>query len=73
MSETFAVGDLVNYIGTSRGQPIQCRIVKVMPKEHAQAVRTYHVRDSAEVFDRAVPEFTLTRVEPDEATLVFKS
>jgi hypothetical protein len=72
MSEKFSVGDMVIYAGTSRGKPIECKVVKVLPMEHAHAIRNYRVRDSAEVFDRAVPEFTLTLVPPSESAIAFK-
>lgn len=71
MSETFSVGDIVTYIGKLAGKPLQCKIIKVMPVEHA--VRTYHVRNSAEAFDRAVPEEALTRIAPKDTDLIFKS
>lgn len=40
--------------------------------EHARAIRNYRVRDSAEVFDRAVPEFTLTLVSPPASDMALK-
>jgi hypothetical protein len=73
MSEAFAVGDLVSYEGKLAGKILQCKIIKVMPIEHAHAVRNYRIRDSTEAFDRAVPEFTLTRIDPTAADLIFKS
>jgi hypothetical protein len=72
MSEKFSVGDMVIYSGTSSGKPIECKVVKVLPMEHAHAVRNYRVRDSAEVFDRAVPEFTLTLMPPCASDMAFK-
>ena len=71
MSETFSVGDTVTYIGKLAGKPLQCKIIRVMPVEHS--VRTYRVRDSTEAFDRAVPEDALTRVDPTDTDLIFKS
>ncbi len=71
MSESFSVGDIVTYIGRLAGKPLQCKIIRVMPVEHS--VRTYHVRNSAEAFDRAVPEDALTRVAASEKDLIFKS
>jgi hypothetical protein len=59
MSEAFSVGDIVTYIGKLARKPLQCKIIKVMPEEYS--VRTYRVRNSAEAFDRAVPENALTR------------
>jgi hypothetical protein len=73
MSETFAVGDLVSYEGKLAGKVIQCKIVKVMPVENAQAIRNYRIRGNTEAFERAVPEFTLTRIEPIATDLIFKS
>ncbi len=73
MSEIFAVGDMVTYHGTPHGKTLRCKVIKVMPQEHAKAIRTYRVRDSAEAFDRAVPEFTLTRIEPTALEAIFKS
>ena len=73
MTEIFAVGDMVTYAGRLVGKPLQCKVIKVMPVEHAHAVRSYRIRDSAEAFDRAVPGSTLTRVEPTASELVFKS
>ena len=73
MTETFSVGDMVTYTGKLVGKPIRCKVVKVMPMEHAHSVRNYRVRDCAEAFDRAVPEFTLTRIEPSAADMIFKS
>jgi hypothetical protein len=73
MSAAFAVGDMVTYNGKLAGKTLQCKIIKVMPVEHAHAVRNYRIRDAAEAFDRAVPEFTLTRIEPTASDRVFKS
>ena len=73
MNETFSVGDTVTYIGNLAGKPLQCKVVRVMPVEHAHSVRSYRIRDSAEAFDRTVPEFTLTRIEPTASDLIFKS
>jgi hypothetical protein len=73
MSDSFSVGDMVTYTGRLVGKPLQCKVIKVMPVEHAHAVRSYRIRDSAEAFDRAVPEFALTRLEPTASELVFKS
>ena len=78
MTEIFAVGDMVTYTGVVPGgryvaTPIRCKVIKVMPVEHAHAVHSYRIRDSAEAFDRAVPESTLTRIEPTTSELVFKS
>jgi hypothetical protein len=73
MSEVFAVGDMVNYDGSPVRKTLQCTVVKVMPMEHSKSVQFYRVRDSAEAFERAVPECTLTRIEPTEAEEVFKS
>jgi hypothetical protein len=73
MSEIFSVGDMVTYTGRLVGKPLRCKVVKVMPMEHAHTVRNYRIRDSAETFDRAVPEFTLTRIEPTDAEAIFKS
>jgi hypothetical protein len=70
MSEAFSVGDIVTYIGKLAGKPLQCKVIRVMPVEHA--VRTYHVRNSAEAFDRAVPEDALTRVAPTDSDRIFK-
>lgn len=44
-----------------------------MPVENAHAVRSYRIRGSTEAFERAVPEFTLTRIEPTAAERIFKS
>jgi hypothetical protein len=73
MSETFAVGDMATYTGRLAGKPLECKIIKAMPIEHAHAVRSYRIRGTAEAFDRAVPEFTLTRLQPTASELVFKS
>ncbi len=73
MSEAFSVGDLVIYTGPLVRKPLQCKVVKVMPVEHAHTVRSYRIRDAAEAFERAVPEFTLTRIESTDAERVFKS
>lgn len=72
MSEIFSVGDMVNYGGSPR-KTQQCKIVKVMPMDHSKSVQFYRVRDSAEAFERAVPESTLTLIEPTDAEQVFKS
>lgn len=73
MSEIFSVGDMVTYAGMPRGKTLQCKVIQVMPLEHAHAVRSYRVRDSTEAFNRAVPEFTLTRIKPTDLELAFKS
>jgi hypothetical protein len=73
MSAVFAVGDLVTYEGKIAGKIIQCKIVKIMPLENAHAVRSYRIRGNTEAFERAVPEFTLTRIEPTATDLIFKS
>jgi hypothetical protein len=73
MSETFSVGDMVTYTGRLARKPLQCKVIKVMPVEHAHAVRSYRIRDSAEAFDRAVPGSTLMRLEPTASELAFKS
>ena len=72
MSEIFSVGDMVNYGGSPR-KTLQCKIVKVMPMDHSKSVQFYRVRDSAEAFERAVPESSLTLIEPTDAEQVFKS
>lgn len=73
MSEVFLVGDIVTYSGMPRGKTLKCKIIKVMPVENAHAVRSYRIRDSAEAFERAVPEHSLTRIEPTSSELLFKS
>ncbi len=73
MSEVFSVGDMVNYDGSPLRKILQCKVVKVMPMEHSKSVQFYRVRDSAEAFERAVPESTLTLIEPGEAEQIFKS
>lgn len=73
MSEMFSVGDMVIYNGAFARKSLHCKVVKVMPVEHAHTVRSYRVRDSAEAFERAVPESSLTKVEATEAELIFKS
>jgi hypothetical protein len=73
MSETFSVGDMVTYAGWPMRKSLQCKIVKVMPMEHAHAVRHYRIRDSSEAFERAVPGFSLTRTEPTASELLFKA
>jgi hypothetical protein len=73
MSEIFSVGDMVTYTASPLRKTLQCKVIKVMPVEHAHAIRSYRVRDSAEAFDRAVPEFTLTRIEPSALDKIFKS
>jgi len=35
MSETFAVGDMATYTGRLAGKPLECKIIKAMPVEHA--------------------------------------
>ena len=72
MSEAFSVGDSVSYEGKLAGKVIQCKIIKVMPVENAHAVRSYRIRGNSEAFERAVPEFTLTRIEPTASDLIFK-
>lgn len=72
MSEVFSVGDMVNYDGSPR-KTLQCKVVKVMPMDHSRSVQFYRVRDSAEAFERAVPESTLTLIEPTDAEQLFKS
>ena len=72
MSEAFSVGDLVTYEGKLAGKIIQCKIVKIMPVENPHAARSYRIRGSSEAFERVVPEFTLTRIEPTATDLVFK-
>lgn len=69
MSEAFAVGDMVTYAGWPFRSPLRCKVIKLMPSENANAVRTYRIRHSSEAFDRAVPESTLTRIEPDDSDL----
>lgn len=71
MSEAFSVGDIVTYVGKLTQKPLQCKIIRVMPEEHS--VRTYRVRNSAEAFDRAVPEDALTRLATADTDLIFKS
>lgn len=73
MSEAFAVGDLVSYEGKLSDKVIQCKIIKIMPVENANAVRTYRIRGNSEAFERAVPEFALTRIDPSAAERIFKS
>jgi hypothetical protein len=73
MSEMFSVGDMVIYNGPLARKALQCKIVRIMPVEHAHTVRSYRIRDSAEAFERAVPESTLTKMEASEAQLLFKS
>jgi hypothetical protein len=73
MSEAFAVGDMVTYTGWPLGKALQCKIIKIMPPDLSNPVRNYRVRDTSEAFERAVPEFTLTRIEPGASDLVFRS
>ena len=70
MTEVFSVGDMVTYTGAVSQTPIQCKIVRVMPKDHAHTVRSYRIRGSSEAFERAVPEFTLslTTIPASEAS-----
>lgn len=72
MSELFSVGDLVTYTGAFSQTPIQCKIVKVMPKDHAHTMRSYRVRGSAEAFERAVPEIALSPATNSAADAAFK-
>jgi hypothetical protein len=73
MNETFSVGDMVMYTGPLARKPLNCKVIKVMPVEHAHVAQNYRIRDSAEAFERAVPGFTLTRVDATAAELIFKS
>lgn len=73
MSGTYSEGDLVTYDGKLAGKTLRCKIIKVMPVDHDYTVRNYRIRDAAEAFDRVVPEFTLTRIEPTATDQVFKS
>jgi hypothetical protein len=59
LTKVYSVGDMVTYTGAFSQTPIQCKIVKVMPKEHAHTMRSYRVRGSAAAFERAVPEIAL--------------
>ena len=73
MSEIFSIGDEVTYADRLRQKFQQCKIVKVMPLEHAQSVRHYRIRDPSEPFERAVPGFALTRTAPYASELLFKT
>jgi hypothetical protein len=72
MTEGFSVGDMVTYAGAFSQTPIQCKIVKVMPKEHAHTMRSYRVRGSSEAFERAVPEFALSLTTISATDAAFK-
>jgi hypothetical protein len=72
MSQDFSVGDMVTYTGAFSQTPIQCKIVKVMPKEHAHSMRSYRVRGSAEAFERSVPEFALSLTTASASDAAFK-
>jgi hypothetical protein len=72
MTEVFSVGDMVTYTGAFSQTPIQCKIVKVMPKDHAHTMRSYRVRGSAEAFERAVPEIALSLTTNSAADAAFK-
>jgi hypothetical protein len=72
MSEAFSVGDMVTYAERLAGKSHQCKVIKVMPAEHGHTVQFYRVRDSAEAFERAVPESALTRIEPTASERIFK-
>lgn len=61
MSAMFSVGEKVTYWGKFNGRPLRCTVTKVMPQEHD--VRSYHIRDSEEGFERAVPESSLTKLD----------
>ncbi len=71
MSAMFSVGDKVTYWGKYNGRPLRCTVIRVMPVEHD--VRSYHIRDSDEGFERAVPESSLTRVGESPIDRVFES
>ncbi len=58
----FTVGDVVSCTDRPDGLPHLCTVIKVMPVEHA--IRSYHVRDNTEAFERAVEESTLTLHPP---------
>jgi hypothetical protein len=60
MSSKFAVGDMVAYTGPYLRFPIQCTVIKVMPEVHE--ITSYHIKDAHELFERSVPETSLTRV-----------
>jgi hypothetical protein len=60
MSQSFAVGDSVAYLDKVIGQAMTCSVVRVMPAERYG--RYYHIRSASELFDRSVPDHTLTRL-----------
>jgi hypothetical protein len=72
MSDVFSVGDMVTYTGAFSKTPIQCKIVQVMPKDHAHTMRSYRVRGSAEAFERAVPEIALSLATNSATDAAFK-
>ncbi|MDR3495902.1 MAG: hypothetical protein P4L82_14995 [Ancalomicrobiaceae bacterium] len=71
MSEDFSVGDAVAYHDGTIGVTLTCQVVKVMPAE--RSVRSYHIRDLSELFERCVRGDTLTRIAPVPADGIFKS
>jgi hypothetical protein len=60
MSQSFTVGDSVAYFDRMVGQALTCSVVRVMPVERYG--RYYHIRSASELFDRSVPDHTLTRL-----------
>jgi hypothetical protein len=72
MTEVFSVGDMVTYTGAFSQKPIECKIVRVMPRDHAHTMRSYRVRGSTEAFDRAVPEFALSLMTISPSDTAFK-
>ncbi len=72
MTEVFSVGDMVTYSGPFSQKPIECKIVKVLPRDHAYTMRSYRVRGSTEAFDRAVPEIALSLMAISASDAVFK-
>jgi hypothetical protein len=56
MKAIFSLGEIVSY--SEFGRKLTCTITRIMPEDQGKT-RHYHVRDSAEGFERSVPEGTL--------------
>jgi hypothetical protein len=56
MKAIFSLGEIVSY--SEFGRTLTCTVTRIMPEDGAKT-RHYRVRDSAEGFERSVPEATL--------------
>lgn len=71
MKALYRIGQEVNWTGNLNGRPLRCKIVRVMPAEHA--VQTYRVQGIAERFERSVTEESLSKVGMSERERIFST